>query len=98
MTFDSNRNHLPYGYVERLEPEYFIDEDSSGIVWQPNVYPATLSLAKTHDRDTIIDLGCGRASKLSRLRREHRLVSTEPVGRSVGRGRSGDRHIAAARS
>lgn len=64
MTLDSDRYCLPSGYIERLEPEYFVDHDNSGVTWQPDVYPVTLALLKGHGRDTVIDLGCGRAGKL----------------------------------
>ncbi|MFD9793612.1 class I SAM-dependent methyltransferase [Streptomyces sp. NPDC059070] len=62
---------LPTGYVQRVPPDYFVDEDEDGIVWQPDVYPYAASIARTHGCDTIIDIGCGRAEKLAALARRY---------------------------
>lgn len=71
MTLDPDLHYLTCGYAQRTEPEYFVDDDSSGITWQPDVYPETLALARAHDRNVIIDLGCGRARKLVTLHEQH---------------------------
>ena len=68
MALDPELHYLARGYVERLPPEYFVDADDSGIIWQPDVYPETLMLARKYDRAVIVDLGCGRAGKLVELR------------------------------
>lgn len=70
MYFDPDLHFLTRGYTQRVPPEYFADTDDSGIVWQPDVYPEALALAAKHDRTAIIDLGCGRASKLVALHSE----------------------------
>ncbi|MEV0265468.1 class I SAM-dependent methyltransferase [Streptomyces sp. NPDC050617] len=59
------------GYVQRIPPDYFVDEDEDGIVWQPDVYPYAAAVALEHGCDTVIDLGCGRAEKLAGLAAEH---------------------------
>ncbi|MGV1767983.1 class I SAM-dependent methyltransferase [Rhizobium rhizogenes] len=62
---------LPIGYRQRTDPQYFQDDGSSDIIWQPDVYTEALSIAKRHNRNVIIDLGCGRATKLSALAEEN---------------------------
>lgn len=57
---------LPAAYRQRTHPEYFEDTDD-GVTWQPDVYPYAADLARQHGRDTIIDIGCGRAAKLAAL-------------------------------
>ncbi|GGP82583.1 class I SAM-dependent methyltransferase [Streptomyces melanogenes] len=66
-----NTHCLPAGYVQRIPPDYFVDEDEDGIVWQPDVYPYAAAVALKHGRDTIIDIGCGRAEKLAGLARQY---------------------------
>lgn len=80
MALEPNQYYLPRGYLQRLPPEYFVDEDASGVTWQPDVYPETLALAREHGRHAIIDLGCGHAGKLVALheQRPHlRLVGVD---------------------
>ncbi|NUR03781.1 MAG: methyltransferase domain-containing protein [Streptomyces sp.] len=57
---------LPAGYRQRSRPEYFDDVDD-GVTWQPDVYPYAADLARKQGRDSIIDVGCGRAAKLAAL-------------------------------
>jgi SAM-dependent methyltransferase len=70
VAFDPDLHFLTCGYTQRVPPEYFADTDDSGIVWQPDVYPEALALARKHDGTVIIDLGCGRAGKLVALREQ----------------------------
>ncbi len=70
MDLDPNLHYLTSSYVQRVPPEYFVDEDNSGLTWQPDVYPETLALARKHGRRAVIDLGCGRAGKLAGLREQ----------------------------
>jgi len=60
---------LKKGYRSRLRPEYFDDscEEHDGIVWQPDVYDLAAALGTLTGCSHIIDLGCGRGQKLSRL-------------------------------
>jgi hypothetical protein len=69
---------LPAGYQQRLQPEYFTDDADDGISWQPDVYPYAADLARHFGRNTIIDIGCGRAGKLAAM---HRL---EPAWQYIG--------------
>lgn len=57
---------LPDGYTSRLDPVAFLDEPQ-GIEWQPDVLPFASDLARSLDRGTIIDLGCGFGRKLLAL-------------------------------
>ena len=57
---------LPAAYRQRARPEYLNDVED-GVIWQPDVYPYAASLARNHGRDTIVDIGCGRAGKLAFL-------------------------------
>ena len=54
--------HIKPGYVERAEPHYFEDDEDSE--WQPDVYPFALGLLGACGASTVIDIGCGKASKL----------------------------------
>ncbi|MER7604716.1 methyltransferase domain-containing protein [Nocardioides sp. NPDC127503] len=60
-------HYLAAGYEQRIPPTYFSDDVDDGITWQPDVCPETLALARRHRRGVIIDLGCGRANKLTAL-------------------------------
>jgi Methyltransferase domain len=71
VDFDPDLHFLIRGYTQRIPVEYFADTDDSGITWQPDVYPEALSLARKHNVTGIIDLGCGRASKLVALREQN---------------------------
>jgi hypothetical protein len=54
---------LKPGYQSREAPAYFVDELPE-IVYQPDVYPLAAAAARTLGASTLIDIGCGRASKL----------------------------------
>ena len=54
--------HLKPGYIERVEPHYFEDEEDSE--WQPDVYPFALGLLGACGASKVIDIGCGKAAKL----------------------------------
>ena len=54
--------HLKPGYIERVEPHYFEDEEDSE--WQPDVYPFALGLLSACGASKVIDIGCGKAAKL----------------------------------
>lgn len=70
---------LACGYIQRVPPEYFSDNDHTGITWQPDVYPEALALARKHDRTVIIDLGCGHAGKLVALQMQNPDIDTVGV-------------------
>jgi Methyltransferase domain len=75
-TFDcwrSNNFFLKNGYSVRLNPEYFTDElaEWQGITWQPDVYPFAAEFALKSGSKKIVDIGCGRALKLTELHRQY---------------------------
>ena len=82
MTMNPDRYYLPHDYVQRAEPDYFVDHATPGVIWQPDVYPAAHAAATVHGRDLIIDLGCGRAGKLMVLGEQH--PGLDLVGVDIG--------------
>jgi Methyltransferase domain len=66
-SLDSLRYFLPHNYVQRFTPEYFVDDERDGVLWQPDVYPFAAQVALENGCDSIIDLGCGRGGKLVTL-------------------------------
>jgi glycosyltransferase involved in cell wall biosynthesis len=52
-------------YNARLQPEYFNDTLSDSRLWQTDVYRLAAKLARAAGIKRIIDIGCGRAGKLS---------------------------------
>ena len=54
--------YLKPGYIERVVPHYFEDEEDSE--WQPDVYPFALGLLGACGASKVIDIGCGKAGKL----------------------------------
>lgn len=63
--------YLPCGYEQRELPEYFSDDATDGVVWQPDVYGRVAEFAAAQSEHTVIDLGCGRAGKLTNLAADH---------------------------
>lgn len=50
------------GYTSRLQPEYFHDVKPDGKVWQCDIIPIAVHLARLNGTKRIIDIGCGRAT------------------------------------
>ncbi len=71
-----NSYELPEGYISRIKPEYFIDSDEvrDGVVWQPDVYPLAVRLARSLGCNTLIDIGCGHAQKLASFQTEFNII------------------------
>jgi hypothetical protein len=67
------------GYCIRKDPKYFQDDlsETVGIVHQPAVYPFARYLAKRFGCTSVIDVGCGRASKLIPLHPEFDIVGID---------------------
>lgn len=55
------------GYRSRTETVYYTPETQQGITHQPLVYDFAAYLAEHYGCSRLIDLGCGRASKLARM-------------------------------
>lgn len=60
------RLFLPDGYVERPQPEYFLDDthETTCVTWQPDVYRVAADFGSRLGASTIIDAGCGDGAKL----------------------------------
>lgn len=63
----NNELFLPSRYLVRREPDYYNDalDDRAGTLFQPEIYPAAEALLTSTGRTRIVDVGCGRGSKLS---------------------------------
>lgn len=55
---------LPDGYQSRPAPQYFNDILDNATLWQADVYRAAVLLAERSGVQRIVDIGCGRATKL----------------------------------
>ncbi|MEI9975608.1 MAG: glycosyltransferase family 2 protein [Ignavibacteriota bacterium] len=74
---DNNALYLKPGYRSRTEPLYYAAETVAGITHQPVVYDFAAYLAKQYGCSTMIDLGCGRASKLAKLHPEVHILGVD---------------------
>ena len=52
-------------YQARTFAQYYADEESPNVIWQPDVYPLAAFLARRYGCTHIIDVGCGHARKLA---------------------------------
>ncbi|MFR9725049.1 class I SAM-dependent methyltransferase [Streptomyces sp. MS19] len=68
---EAESHFIRLGYRSRDKVEYFLDDTDDTVTWQPDVYPYAAARARELGRDVLIDIGCGRASKLASLAREH---------------------------
>src|SRR5438874_5273870 len=68
--------HLKPGYVERLEPEYWLDE-ATEVLWQPDVYLEAAALAGRLGARRIVDVGCGYGEKIGPYRDEFEIVGID---------------------
>jgi len=68
---------LPARYAARAKPNYYVDAADDGVTWQPDVYPAAAEIARSLNCDTLIDIGCGHARKLSALHPEFKLIGVD---------------------
>lgn len=76
---DPSDLRLPPKYLRRLQPEYFDDPDPAEVrvVWQPEVYPMALALARRFGSQRIIDIGCGRGDKLASITDEFDVIGVD---------------------
>ncbi len=71
---------LPTAYASRAKPVYYADTPDDGLTWQPDVYPTAADIARSLHCDTLIDIGCGQARKLSVLHPEFKLIGVDYGG------------------
>ena len=71
---------LPAAYVSRAKPVYYADTPDDGLTWQPDVYPTAAEIARSLKCDTLVDIGCGQARKLSVLHPEFKLIGIDYGG------------------
>lgn len=68
------------GYSHRPAPDYYSDNPErheAGVVWQPEVYETAARLAEAGGCKTVIDIGCGNASKLVALHPRFEIVGVD---------------------
>lgn len=68
------------GYISRVDNHYFEDilsENEGEIVHQPDIYPFAAFIARRLGCSHIIDIGCGRASKLVKLHPEFQVYGID---------------------
>ena len=67
------------GYQARTAADYYEDSRAAtdGLIHQPEVYPFAAYLARRFGCRHIIDVGCGRAAKLTALHPEFRIVGID---------------------
>lgn len=65
------------GYRARTQPAYYADIQGDGTIWQPDVYPLAAALAYQYECRYIIDIGCGRAGKLTALYPEFEIIGLD---------------------
>ena len=67
------------GYASRLMPEYFQDTpgSSDGKTYQPDVYRMAEAFGKFASAKYLIDVGCGRATKLSALSDQFEIIGLD---------------------
>ena len=65
--------HIKAGYHHRRRATYYVDSDTAttGIVYQPDVYPLAEAVAELAGATSIIDLGCGWGDKLAAIHERH---------------------------
>lgn len=76
----ADRYALPAAYVSRAKPVYYADTPDDGLTWQPDVYPTAAEIARSLKCDTLVDIGCGQARKLSVLHPEFKLIGIDYGG------------------
>jgi len=71
--------YIKHGYKANERPQYFNDilVDDKGIVHQPDVYPYAAFLSRRLNAMHVIDIGCGRANKLTSLHPEFKIIGID---------------------
>lgn len=76
-----NEFQIKAGYNSRRFPLYF-DDAAADLTYQPDVYEIVGELARVAGVRTIVDLGCGNASKLLSLRPTFQTIGVD-IGRNL---------------
>ena len=72
--------YIKTGYRIREQPDYFIDEETdeeNQLIWQPEIYAFVAYLARTLNCTHLIDIGCGRATKLVEYHPEFEIIGID---------------------
>ena len=69
---------LPHGYSSRMPEEYVEFDDGS--IWQPDVYPLAVKVARERGCSRLIDVGCSDGRKLLGWADEFDLVGIDLPG------------------
>src|SRR5688500_6753892 len=74
-----SRYGLPVAYLHRETPLFDDMEqlESRSFVWQPDVYPLATMLGQAMRSRILIDLGCGRATKLQDASRLFQVIGAD---------------------
>lgn len=65
------------GYTHRTEPSYFHDTQPDGKCWQPDVLSIAIHLARLRGLKRLVDVGCGRGTKLIPYAREFGITGID---------------------
>ncbi len=82
---ENNQYAIKSGYTHRPAPDYYADNPerhAEGVIWQPEVYEIAAGIAAACGCDTILDIGCGTASKLVALHPRFRIIGVD-FGRNL---------------
>ncbi len=77
LNYRNNHFEIKKGYKYRLKPSYFEDELPDGFICQPELYSLAYFLGKKTAAENIIDIGCGRATKLARFYPEFNITGID---------------------
>lgn len=72
-----NNYGLPTDYEARLQPQYFNDVLADAHLWQSDVYRAAALLARKAHAPRLVDIGCGRATKLLTYADEFKIIGLD---------------------
>lgn len=67
-------------YSHRPAPDYYSDNPDrhdAGVIWQPEVYETAARLAEGGNCETLLDIGCGNASKLVALYPRFNIIGVD---------------------
>lgn len=65
------------GYTAREKPDYFHDVQPDGKIWQPDVLPIAVHIARQTGAKRLLDIGCGRGTKLIPYASEFEIIGVD---------------------